>query len=380
VNTLLLAVVGALCASQLEMRGGEAPPQGRILTVDVAGVTLGGAVEGPSASQPAMIVGWDRVRTVDGELEAAARPYLPSADRAWRARMRLARGDPVAAEPLFEELFGTYRGLTGPTAAVVAEGLLRCRLRRGAHVSAIDPWLALRAASAGGTESWLHADWSAQAGMPPILDAETGLVPGIPPIWVGSAAARAMSGLRLEAPGGDPAQPSRVLGQLYLAAAEFEAGRTPELPIIRSTDAGVRLVFDVVRSRVASAPDREEARRALADRIARAGSPPPDGTPPWMEAWCRAALGRSMILEQDEQARQLGIVEMLQVPARFSVLHPYLAGTALAEASVALRDMGDTAGADVLRAELMQRYPDHPVLEWERIQRTTPRPAAPSGK
>ena len=88
------------------------------------------------------LVGWDRVREVTGPLAGEAAKFAATADKAWRARVRLERGDWVAAEPLFEELFTTYRDRTGPTALMAAGGLLRCRLARGGQTAAVEPWVA----------------------------------------------------------------------------------------------------------------------------------------------------------------------------------------------------------------------------------------------
>ena len=53
-------------------------------------------------------------------------------------------------------------------------------------------------------------------------------------------------------------------------------------------------------------------------------------------------------------------------------MHPYLAGIALAEASVALRNAGDSTGADVLARELMEKYPYHPVVDWPLFRSAAP--------
>src|ERR1043166_7389559 len=151
---------------QVLLRGGEASPAGQIVAIDAGGVWLGApsAAEKPAeperpgakpapvkaAEAPVLAISWDRIRSVAGggaQAEQAA-PYLTAAEQAWRARTRPERADLLAAEPLFETLYNQkYRNLSGPTAAVIAEGLLRCRLHRGAHVKAVGPWLTLVRAS-----------------------------------------------------------------------------------------------------------------------------------------------------------------------------------------------------------------------------------------
>lgn len=356
--TLLLATVTA----QVELRGQEATPPGVVVLADSAGLGLAPTADG----RPTLLVTWDRVRAVRGPMEQEAAAFAGISDRAWRARTRLERGDALASEPLFEELFREYRGNRGPTGAVIAEGLLRCRLRRGAHVLAIEPWLTLLERAPTQGAEVLHAEWSAEAGLAPILDTATGLIPAIPPIWAGGASAQILSGMKGTWGAGEGR--SQAIAALYSAAARYEAGEQVNVPQVETADPGVRLVHEIVSARLGNAEARGAARRALVERINAAGSLAADATPPWMEAWCRTAVGRSLLREDQEHARLLGIVELLHLPARLSGVHPYLAGVALAEASVALRAMGDAAGADTLMSELVERFPDHPVLEWEPIR------------
>src|SRR5690606_25847987 len=100
------------------------------------------------------------------------------------------------AEPLFDELAQVYGAERGPSAAVVAEGVLRCRLSRGAQGSATAAWL---------WWSWLIDEKERQASgpewigggtsLPPVVDAATGLAPALPPVWapVASSGAAASS-------------------------------------------------------------------------------------------------------------------------------------------------------------------------------------------
>src|SRR5207248_1943375 len=98
------------------------------------------AVESAGRKQD-QFIGWDRVQRVEGEHAAEADGLAELADRTWRARSRIERGDFASAEPLFEQLFASMTGHDGPTAAIASEGLLRCRLARGAQAGAVWPWL-----------------------------------------------------------------------------------------------------------------------------------------------------------------------------------------------------------------------------------------------
>lgn len=372
--SVLVPILAGAVLSQVQLRGGEAAPAGEVIGVDAPGVVLG-------PPPGTLIIGWDRVKSVEGKWEEKSSPFLGAAEQAWRARTRLERGDPISAEPLFEKLFEQYRGKQGPTAAVVAEGLMRCRIRRAAHVAAIDPWLSLIVAlPASGTGTpVLHASWASEAGMAPAMDSATGLVPALPPLWLAWPSVEAFARQQnAEAPKDVKAA---ALQALYIASAKFECGAAVQAPPITSTDAGVQIVREMVMARIGDTEQRASARKSLDDRIRGSSANP---TPPWLEAWCRAGIGRSLLREDSTEQKELGVVELLNIPARFGTVHPYLAGIALAESSVALRKVGDATGADILARELIEKYPSHPVLDWPQFRSSTPArtpaPAAPSPK
>lgn len=377
--TLPPVLVVALVIGQVELRGPLPSPSGVVTGVGPEGVTVSREGAAPA------VIGWDRVLSLGGEFAGAAEPFLGPGELLWRARTRLGRGDTVAAEPLFEELFAAGAPRRGPTAGVVAEGLLRCRLRRGALTAAVPAWLALLRASGtesgdggGGSPRSRQSDWSRDAGLPPILDTDTALLPSLPPIWLPWPAVEsyARAGTAGEGDGLSGEQDDRragALDALYLHAARFEAGIASTLPVPTTGDAGVALVAEIVAARTGSPDERSAARSSLRARLD--GSVPPPG---WVRAWCRTGVGISLLREESADDRRLGVIELLQVPAEFEELHPYLAGLALAHSVVALERMGDIASASILRAELFDRYPDHPGLEWEPIRQGGPAPATPA--
>lgn len=367
------AALGILAAmlGQIQLRGGLAAPAPEVISAGAEGVVVG---EGGRAE---WVIGWDRVLRLDGSPEIAAEgaKFLPFGESLWRARTRLERGDAAAAEPMFEQLLPAVEGKGGPMPAVAAEGLLRCRLRRGAQVAAVDPWLAwLRAKGTppGDGPMPFGMDWSERAGLDPIMDSATGLIPAVPPIWLDWPAVRVYASHGASAPGADSASSDApaALAALYLHAARFETGAGEQVPLVASaSDPGVALVFDIVLSRTGGDADRAGARDRLEQRLAGSRDT-------WKEAWCRAAIGRSLVRETDVEVRRLGVIELLHLPARFSRSHPYLAGLCLAEASVTLAELGDRAGAAGLKKELLDNFPDHPVLAWDRIRLLPGVPAA----
>ena len=332
----------------LTLRGGIAPPDGSIAACSVEGVTESAAVGGE------VIVGWELVRSVSGEHADEASAFADVSDKAWRGLARLGRGDFPAAEPLLEGLFAVYRDRTGPTAAAVNGGLLRCRLERGAHTLAVSAWLSwLHARSAGGPR-WYGSAAVGVAG----VDEETGLLPELPPIWIDLPAVRVFGDAPAE--GADFGERERQLAELYRHAARARRGEVEPMPRLTSVDEGVHLVWDIVAAQSPIAQERTAGRKAVETRIRRE----PTG---WLDAWLRTALGRSLLLEPESEQRERGTIELLRVRVLHERDATYLAGLALADAVVALRDMGDAQAAALLRRELLDRFPGHPATGWEPI-------------
>lgn len=332
---LIAATAPALLAQGvIELRGGSevtAP----IESIDIGGVTVGG-------SAPRTIT-WDRVKVITGEHASEALEYEEIAGAAWRARTRLARGDAPMAEPLYAWLFNLYQLTDSPTAALVADGYLQCLLDRGAQAEAVAPWLdSLRLDSLrlGGGDA-------------------SDLLPALPPIFDDSEATRALgeSGLPglLQPTGGVP----HALAWWYTEAARRDAGLPSQLPTTRPGELNVAaddldFVESLVLSRTGDSAQRNRHRAMLRSAIDdHAGS--------WREAWARAAIGRSLLLEQDDAERSMGIVELLHVPARFASEQPALAALTLRDAASALRAMGDGAGAEALLRQFKSIDPTRPA-------------------
>lgn len=333
--------------------------------VSAAGVsvgTSGGAVE---------VLPWDRVREVSGTLAGEAEKFRSLADRSWRARIRLERGDLVSAEPLLEELFAETIGQPGPTAAGIAAELIRCRTERGAYSAAVKPWLGyLRSVGAQGVGV-------SNSDLGKIIDASTGLCPSMPPMWTpGSGVRQLADGLVMPPVGektGAAAEKTKLLGELYVAAARADSGLEATLPEIgTNADPGLRLAYDIVRSRLGDAAARRDARRLLTERI----GPKSLG---WVEVWCRVAIGRSLLKEQDEELRREGVLSLVYVASRGATTEGGLTGLALAEAAVGLDGLGDHKAATSLAAELVDRFAGHPAMDWPAVKALVPKRTPKAG-
>lgn len=354
------ARAGSRAEADLQLWEDASPPAGQILRCTPEGVVIDAPVTGQT------IIGWARVRDVRGRHAPEAAPFEPVADKLWRATTRLSRGDVPAAEPLFEELFADYIGGQGPTSAAISSGLLRCRVERGAHTLAVAAWLAwLHAAEPAPGPRWFERSGPAEAALP--TDASTGLVPDLPPIWLGLPAVRVFGQAPLGVQSFGDTQ--RDLAALYQHAANLEFGSEQPLPDTAGGDEGVALVRDIVAAQSLRDEERLAGRRALERRL----SARPEG---WLDAWLRTALGRSLLRDADPDQRQRGIIELLRVRVTHERDAPYLAGLALAEAAVALRDLGRADEAALLRRELLDAFPGHPAATWEPISLWSAAPTA----
>ena len=311
-------------------------------------------------------LGWHEVRAVGGQASSSAVEYLADADKAWRGLSRLARGDRVAAEPLLEKVFQRLSGHKGPTASAVSEGLLTCRVARGAQALAIEPYLTLVLNNPVQVTSDL-------------LDERTALYPALPPIWGNEAGlASAVTSIAWDDfAKWDARGRARQLAELYTAAALYEISGQSALPEMTPVDEGVKLVHEMVISRLGNEHERGIARKALAARLEQ-------DLPDWQQAWVHASIGLSLLTENDDHESRLGIVQLLYVPAQYAQSQPYLAGVCLAKASIRLAEMGRSEAAVTLAGELAREYnhhasTEHPIVrELIKQYQDQSTPAAPS--
>lgn len=337
---LLLSLMGPV-----ELRGQPEPIPGTVTEVTLEGVRVS---LGPGQDQ---LIGWDRVRRITGDHAGEAALFMDYADASWRARTRLQRGDFLAAEPLFEELFAVYEGRTGPTASLVAEGLTRARLHRGALTSAVGPWLALIHAQRGGGSDPLTSR--------PLVDPGTGLIPVLAPMFLDGPETRALAESELiDFPSSGPVDAAEAFyARWYQLAAQEETTGIVELALPETQDPGQRLVAAIVLAR-AGTPVQRKAARAILEPIAQRGQLD------WMRSWAWAGLGRSLVLESDRTTRLRGVIALLHLPAEYASDQPYLAGLCLAQAAVTLDELAMNSQAQRLILDLQDRFPGHPALDW----------------
>ena len=331
-------------AQTVERRGGADQLNGEITEVDDAGITL------ESSLGARHFVPWDRVRAVDASDADLAKiqPYLDTATTLWRARSRVERNDVALAEPLLAELFEQYHGQTHETALVVAEGLLRCRLARGAQPQAVIPMLEVVRLTNAEVSTVSYSQ------LPDVIDAKSRLCYHLPPYWLNSPLLRPLHRdlLDYDAQGDDTvAEIADLYAQSIAQQIEIETDDDSSDTIDK--DESPSFLTNIVECTSADATERRGARDRLQNIVK-------DGSPNEL-AWARFFLGLSYLKESGIGRQERGLVNVLYLPAFHSEQHPYLAGIAMRLAADALAANDRSAEAASIRNELNNRYPYHPV-------------------
>ncbi len=357
-----LILLSATVAGPVELRGGvhvSAP----IIDVSPDGVQVGG-------DEP-RIIPWDQVRTLDPEWSAAAEQFSAVSDSAWRARVRLARGDAPLAAPLFEDLFPRYKDRRSVLALMIAEGVYQCRYNAGDAPGAFQAWLVAANLRAQGLEI------AGDPPLKPLLDPESHLPREFAPIFLSGPDARRVADAAAEAlalPAGSLADEIRPVVAAYRIAALHALGEGLDEPLpTPAAPSGeiAALPSLIVRSTSVDSAERSTARDGLGAFLA------PSHQGSWKEAWARAAIGRSLLLESDTDLRSGGVLQLLHLPARFADSQPDLCAIALAETANELRRMNDDSAASHLRDELRRLAPGHDAVAWLDRAMTAPQPSDP---
>jgi len=338
-------------AARLFLHGNEATLEGRAVQVDDNGVLF--RTTRGTGDVDALLT-WDRIRFLETDRQGFAEffaSHRDMADRLWRARTRVERRDYSAAEPLFEAIFAQTMNRTDATALTVAEGILRCRLARGARAAAVIPWLELHRLLSSGLKP------TAYLAMDPIVDAQTGVCPQLPPIWTRSVGVeQLLSDLGhyvVDAPG------TERLATLYTRAARITLGLPVQDPTIFyhadeswQRDPTSLVVTTMVASIEQVRPFPIDVDKTFA-RLYREES--------LLTPWAWFARGLTRLSTPDLNTQRDGLVDLLTLPARYREMHAYLCGFAIDFAARTFERLGRTADAASLRADLKREYPTHPL-------------------
>lgn len=352
---LLLLTPVAVAQDTLRLRWGEPAPAGEVVGVGIEGVSVLGDDGVP------VVIPWHKVRALPQRFEATATEFAEIREDAWRAAIRLRRGDRIAAEPLFEDLYTKYRDRSGPTAAFVARGLAACRIDAGEASAAVGPWLR----SIGDTA---QTSGERLLGEPTPLFADLApfFAPGPPRITLREALENAdrfgpAAGAFATAASADSSGLRFASTCLLASAADRERPRTAE-----------DLLSAISLSRDADAATRAAARDTLKKWLDSSDRP----VESWARVWCRLALGRSLVREPDPANRLAGALELLRIPAAEPDTIPRLTALALFEASRTLDDLGRNEESLAISRELRTRHADTPAARaYEQALRDPTMPA-----
>jgi len=342
IRSTSVVVLACLCVShasaQLVLRHGEPSPVGDVVSVSPQGVAVGSQAVAP------VLVPWARVLKAEGYVG----DYAELADLAWRAPLRVARDDTLTAEPMFERLLALLGEDTGPTTTAAWFGLMRCQQARGANDLAIMSWSRWVDAKADAGSLAIYRARSTgrnRARIDQITQPAGPLLVELAPVWPRSAEPTVLA----TSEQGSITTRGGLLLAWYRSAARIAAGLTPEFPETSSdaasNDPSVQFVRECVLAQSNDRPRSRDAREKLVRRLE-------SETSDWTQAWAHAAIGRSLIREQDRAQRELGVVHLLHVPAQWGVVTPGLARITLADAARTLESLGDSRGREAVEAEL----------------------------
>ena len=348
----VLASVACLSDDIVILRDGLGEKSGTVLASDESSLRL------QNANDQLIQIAWDQVRDVElgsgDPLRGQLKNRLNRATRIWRARSRLQRGDHALAEPLFAELFEADPARTSEVDLIIAEGLLRCRLERGAMEDALLPALEVSRLLRLGVKTDRYSD------LVPVHDAEQPLCHFLPPVWVDESKIPRLVRHLEEWDAGEDSLLSEVSAQYkFLLENQFGVRSNSQDGIDSLTDAaddefGAELLRWSILSRDESPDVRRRTRVAMQSQL--------DRQPGWKKAWLHFLLGVSLLEEPGAGLRRQGLVQLAWLPARYSNEQPYLSGIAMAIMADELARQGDIDSARLLFGELKERFPNHPVF------------------
>lgn len=354
--TVATALVAAAAAAEtVDLRGGEASIEARSVEFRPEGLMV-------ESAEGRRTLAWDRVRDVRGRaLTEVERGQLAVAERLWRGRSRLARGDLELARSAFESVAEEFLGPALPpseSGLIAAEGLLRTRLAAGDATGAIVASLEAARLRAAGVRT------DRFVALPPAVDDATGLAPALAPAFaVDPADPRSVEAARVvaEAIAAWVSVRKELEPALRELAGGWESALRGESPKPTSADSpAVRLVHAAARLAAADAGESDPELLAAREGLDAAVAAMPESAAGWAGAWRAYLLGRSLARGRDPSLRREGVVLLLSIPARRTAETDLLSRVALAESIRALRGLGDPDAADRLERELLAGLPTSP--------------------
>lgn len=308
------------------------------------------------AAEKGEVIPWDMVRAVEGQSGGTGlAEFLEIGEDLWRARIRIERGDAALAQAELAKHWTRFRDADGPTAALVAEGLLRCALSAGDLRAAADPWLACLRHRGMGIASRFPT-------LPPAIDTTNGLLPELSPFMPASRRAELIGACESAKASGESGEVARSI--VRIAKGMHDQAHDPAHDPARESSPALRALG--LLEDIASAADVRSLDKAVGS-FDRAFEEPPSYLSAWRIAaigTCRARIARTAPVvagaAASDRAGALGraALEFLAVPAsgldRTGLVDAY----ALEEAASLLRESGDESSAAQLAALAEQKLQD----------------------
>ena len=313
-------------------RSGIPPLKAKRIEVTTEGVRVFGSSDGLTQEQ---VIAWDRVASIDpmrnGAMEAGLQKRLKLGEELWRGRTRLNRGDARLALEEFQKAWSSLQNEQSELAALAAEGFVRASLARQQQHDAIVAGLAVAALKAKGYTS------DRFAGLKPILDQETGLLPELPPVLDETRAAEAAEAIEAWSTSAQPED--RIRAELMRNLLLRNSPESAENP--RNANEGITFLSRLVELDSTDPKRRERSRGRLLRSL--------DSVPTWREAWMHFFVGRSLVQrETDPALRQIGVLELLNVPPLGQAAPAGLTARSLRLAAKTTRELGDSRNANIL--------------------------------
>lgn len=312
------------------------------------------------AAEKGEVIPWDMVRAVEGQSGGTGlAEFLEIGEDLWRARIRIERGDAALAQAELAKHWTRFRDADGPTAALVAEGLLRCALSAGDLRAAADPWLACLRHRGMGIASRFPT-------LPPAIDASNGLLPELSPFMPASRRAELIGACESAKASGESGEVARSIVRIANGMHDqaHDPAHDPAHDSARESSPALRALG--LLEDIASAADVRSLDKAVGS-FDRAFEEPPSYLSAWRIAaigTCRARIARTAPVvagaAASDRAGALGraALEFLAVPAsgldRTGLVDAY----ALEEAASLLRESGDESSAAQLAALAEQKLQD----------------------
>jgi hypothetical protein len=351
-----IAVAAARADVEIVLRNGVGSVSGASAIGDVGGIAVRGAQtwEGDDALAErfrAAPIPWDLVREVRGDASGLGE-FLSIGEDLWRARIRIERGDEALAAPVLAKHWARFRNADGPTAALVAEGLLRVALANGDIRAAAEPWLACLRHRSAGISSRFPA-------LPAAFDADNGLLPVLSPFMPESRRADLIAACEAARAAGEAGDVAQLVVRIARAQPQAAGGAAEKTELAKDAPASVRAL--TLLADISAAADARALDRAVG-AFDRAFEEPASYLAAWRLAaigTCRARLARALAAG-DERNAALGraALELLAVPAAGLDASGLVDAYALEEAARLLRESGDETSASQLDALVREKLQD----------------------